>query len=466
MTENPLRREYWLGTVDPRPLALFRLLFGTVVLCDLLQRIPDVRVFLSDEGFAQRATSPWLSASWSLSRLAGSPPAVMMLYLAGCASVAAFLVGYRTRLAQVAMFVFLASLRARNPNFLGALGQDRVMKTMSFWLLFADSGAVWSLDWILKRRVSGAVPAIGLRLLQWQVGLILLFAGLPKWATWTDGLAFYRFLQVRAFATPLGATLLAWPALCSALTWLVLPLELMAPLLLIPLAPLAPSWIRAAGILVGSSLFLGILAFLEVGCFPELMLSGLVLFVLPEWLDRQGWIAPTDPAATAPSTRRCQSIVAVVGLAQLGLATWSLIAPAIHIGEGRLLRDELRLTSLRQEWAMFVQTKGLSSEWWSDLGTLADGRRQEVLEGTVPGLVVGPSPERHWELLRFQLSRSPELRRAMVNYACRELDRTSPIPLATLELDLHELPVTDPGEQPRPETVRVFHEPCGQAPGG
>ena len=300
-TENPLKKAYWLGRVDPRPLALFRLLFCSVVLFDLLARLGEVRAFLSDEGWAPAETIPRFSDSWSLFRLVGSPPAVMALYLAGVATVVAVLVGYRTRLAQVAMYVFLASAHFRNGRFFGT-GLDHVTGTLSFWLLFADTGAVWSMDWLRKRRDGSAVPALGLRLLQWQVALIFFFASLSKWATWRDGLAIYHVLQIKGFTTPLGPALVAWPWLCIALNWLVLCLELAVPLLLIPLAPLAPRWMRAAGILGGTALFIGIQAVLEVGCFAELMIAGLSLFVLPEWLDRLGWAGRSKATEAAPVT--------------------------------------------------------------------------------------------------------------------------------------------------------------------
>ncbi len=461
-SENPFRKAYWLGTTDPRPLALFRLLFGSVTLFDLLNRIADVPVFLSDQGFALPMHVPGLSSSWSLFRLVGSPTAVMIAYLAGCISVATVTVGYRTRLAQVAMYVFLASLAARNANF-ARLGPDRVIGAMSFWLLFADSGAIWSLDWISRRRSGGPVPAIGLRLLQWQFGLILLCAGLSKLQSWNSGLALYRYFQMREIATPLSVALLGWPGLCFALTRLVPLLELTVPALLIPLAPLSPSRVRAAGLLACSALFLGILGCLQIGDFPELMLSGQALFVLPAWFDRLGWLgrlAPAMPTAAAAPAHRWQPVVATLGLAQLTLVIWSVIVPSGHTGPEGPVAEELRLTNLAQEWVMFMNITGLTNAWWSDLGTLSDGTRQEVLAGSLPRLVVGFAPKRHWSHLRYALSRAPGLRRSIVDYACREFNRTSPIPLASIELDLHERPITDPGEPPAAETVRPFYEGC------
>ena len=114
MTENPLKKEYWFGTVDPRPLALFRVLFGSVILVDYLSRIPDVRILLSDEGLAPRQSTAGLG--WSLFQYVGAPPAVMLLYVAGLLALAALVAGYRTRLAQVATFVFVASVAGRNPR--------------------------------------------------------------------------------------------------------------------------------------------------------------------------------------------------------------------------------------------------------------------------------------------------------------------------------------------------------------
>src|SRR4029077_7691295 len=57
-SENPFRRAYWFGEVDPRPLALFRILFGSVVLFDSLRRLPDVVFFFSDDGHAPRPALP------------------------------------------------------------------------------------------------------------------------------------------------------------------------------------------------------------------------------------------------------------------------------------------------------------------------------------------------------------------------------------------------------------------------
>ena len=151
VTENPFKKEYWLGTVDPRPLALFRLLFGSVILVDYLSRLSEVPLFLSDEGFAPRHAMATVSPSWSLFLLVGSPTwAVMLLYLAGVLAAAALMAGYRTRFAQAALFLFEAWMTSRNPAF--TTGADHLIGVMSFWLLFANTGAVWSIPIAPERR--------------------------------------------------------------------------------------------------------------------------------------------------------------------------------------------------------------------------------------------------------------------------------------------------------------------------
>ena len=461
MTENPLRREYWLGTVDPRPLALFRLLFGTVVLFDLLQRSPDVRIFLSDEGFAPRATSPWLSASWSLFRLVGSPPAVMMLYLAGCASVVAVLVGYRTRLAQVAMFVFLASLAARDPSFV--TGPDHFIGVMSFWLLFADSGAVWSVDWLRHGRETRAVPALALRLLQWQFGVVLFFASEAKWAAWGNGLGIYHITQYRDWITPLGATFMAWPAVCIALNWMVISFEVAIPLLLIALAPLAPRWCRAAGVLAGSALFIGMFCFVRVGSYPELLLAGLTLFALPEWLDRLG--LGSRPAEVRPPITASRWIPAALGGAQLAVIIWSLIAARSRLPEGDLVREELQQLNLVQIWLMFARPMPFSPRW-TDTGTLSDGSQREILSEVVPQVLAWPPTGDLWRNTRQRMMApsSEPFRQSFVNYVCREFNRLSPVPLVGITLELHGQAMHDPGEQPTEERIlHAYRHSCESA---
>ena len=458
--ENPFTRDYWLGEVDARPLALFRILFGSVVLFDLLYRLPDVGFFFSDDGATPRHALPSLWGSWSLFRLVGSPGAVLFLYWLGILAVLAMTLGFRTRLASAATFAFIASLHFRNPAI--AIGPDRIMAVLSFWLMLADAGGAWSLDRVRGRSLGPTIPAAGFRFLQWQVALIYFFAGLAKLHVWKSGLALYHFLQIRDCARPLGLLLARWPTVCIALNWLVLATEIGVPLLLVPLTPLWGKPIRVVGIVGGLGLFLGIFLTLRVGPFPQVMASGLALFLLPEWLDRVGPVDRNRAAPAAPRTRPPLLVLGLGGL-QLGLVLWSLLS--FHLGwpEGGPIGEELRQLDLNQAWTMFAKPAHPSWVWWTGVGVLANDERTSVLEELAPGMVsIQPRPD--WQNFRRHLMELPSRRERELfgRYVCRLFDRDAPVSLRELELTLHALPTHDPGEPVAAERIeRVYHLSCG-----
>ena len=347
---------------------------------------------------------------------------------------------------------------------------------MSFWLMFADSGAVWSVDWVLQGRPSRVVPALGLRLLQWQFGLVSFFASQGKWSSWGNGFGIYRIAQYRGWVTPLGPALLAWPSICIALNWLVIASELAVPLLLIPFSALGRGpwaavsrWCRAAGILLAGALFIGMFCFVPVGSYPEVMIAALAPFVLPQWLDRLGLRSRAEaPGAVRVGHPGLERALGLAALAQLAVALWSLIATRSGIPEGGLIHEELAGIHLDQRWKMFVHLAPQGVRW-TDRGTLADGSQQDVLAAVMPK-IVAPSPEVRWLEVRGVMPGSEDLRRTIVSYACREFNRQSPVPLVDLELELHVQKLVDPGTETQPEQlVHVFREPCeapSQAPAG
>ena len=459
--ENPFTREYWLGDVDPRPLALFRILFGSVLLFDLLQGLPNVGFLFSDEGWLPRQAIPKLSRTWSLFRLVGSPSATLALYCLGVLAVVALVLGFRTRIASIATFVFIASLHSRDPFIV--TGPDRVIAVMSFWMMLADMGGAWSLDRRAGRRAGTTVAATGLRFLQWQMCLIYLFAAIAKRGPWGAGLGIFHIMQVQDFATPIGAWLVQWPSLSIALNWLVIATELGVPLLLIPLAPVAPRWTRAAGIAAALALFIGIILTVYVGNFPELMIAALALFVPAEWLDRLGAEGRTPVAPARPTSPVGRRVLLGAGVLQLALVFWSLLAFHFHLPQERLIRREVHQLDLFQAWNMFAQRDRPINSWWTDVGLLANGDHVEVLQSLASKIVNPEVPDSHWEAIRMQMMSpiSRQDRSLFGQHICRTFNRSAPVPLRELELTLHEQPVRDPGEPLRPVHVgAVYRLPC------
>src|SRR6185436_594656 len=159
-TEQVWRRWTWTGTCDARVLGLFRIGLGCVVLFDLLDRLPDLRVFYTDSGLAPRSQvlESWVRVwRFSVFDAVGPPALVYALFAVGFACVFLFTVGWRTRLMTVLSWLFIMSLDERNLVLLD--GGDGVMRIMLFWMMWADSGAAYSLDVAWGRRVSdGRAP--------------------------------------------------------------------------------------------------------------------------------------------------------------------------------------------------------------------------------------------------------------------------------------------------------------------
>src|SRR5262249_40457705 len=225
-SENIFRRDFWLGEVDARPAALLRIGLGLLIVTDLLDRLRDFHAFYAPGGILPGAGDPVPGGlHFSLFGLAHSRGAVLALFLCGLPVAAAFVLGYRTRLASVLLWAFVTSLQNRNP--LVCDGGDLVVLALLFWMMFTDSGAVMSLDVRLGRRPrQPTTPAIGLRMLQLQVALIYLTTFLAKsGSTWREGSAVLYALASSDWGRGLGPALAAHPALCRALTWGTLAFE-------------------------------------------------------------------------------------------------------------------------------------------------------------------------------------------------------------------------------------------------
>lgn len=110
-------RDHYLR-IDPRSLGLFRVGFGAVLIGDLLRRFQHLRELYSNEGvlpnhhhlYVLRDKTP----VWSLLHAASTPGEVAVVFCLFLLVYLAYLIGYHTRLSQVAALVALVSLTGRN----------------------------------------------------------------------------------------------------------------------------------------------------------------------------------------------------------------------------------------------------------------------------------------------------------------------------------------------------------------
>jgi hypothetical protein len=189
-------------------------------------------------------------------------------------------IGYKTALTvPLALVSHLVQL---SWNFLPLSGAHQAMQGFLFCLMWADCGAVLSLDAWLTRRHCGVqpVPKVSiapLRLLRYQLALIYFASAIWKLydPLWRNGTAVYYVLNQNVFQRfPGSAPLPDW--LTAPATYGTLLFELgFAFLLVVPV-------LRRFALIGGVLLHVGMLALLEIGPFHLVMLAGYLSFLNPE----------------------------------------------------------------------------------------------------------------------------------------------------------------------------------------
>lgn len=285
------RRLAEVVAVDARSLALVRIGLAACLLVDLVHAALDFPALYSDAGVLPRAAllSFWQSGAenslYLLSGFAGVGYVVMALH---ALAILALLLGYRTRMAVAACLVFTISLQAR--NYMADQASDDLMRLLLFGALFAPLGARWSVDAALARTpVPQRLVSIGVVALQVQAMCVYTFGALIKaeGTAWPSGHAVAMALSDGTYGTALGRLFLGLPWLLQAVTYGVALLELVMPLLI--WFPFANLRVRTVSLVALLLMHLSFLLLLNVGIFPYVSATSLMLFVTAahwEWLGR------------------------------------------------------------------------------------------------------------------------------------------------------------------------------------
>lgn len=424
-TPHPFSRQFWLGAVDARPLALFRICLGALVLYDLGDRLRDFRVFYTDVGMLPRAILLQVFPEPIANPLAlwfGSPPASGMLFAVAGVAALLVLLGVWARPALVIVWLWLLAIGARNPFVCD--GSDDVLSALTFWALFADVDAAWSLRRGPRRPTVRAFPV---RLLELQVALIYLTAGLDKHGhTWRNGTALYLTLQSNDFARPLGMALLQHPLLCRLLGYASVVTELaFAPLVLLPW----PRVTRPLAMAMTTMLHLGILLFMSVGNFPAAMLTALTLYTPPSLLARLDRRRAVAGSPSLPAWPRGWRLLAVA-LALLFLdATATALVPR---RTPRFMHYPLWRLGVTQHWNMFSPEGVPVDRYWTAAGLTSDGKTIDPLAQWAPAILPQTASRfSRWMKLRSSLANDGRLPAMLLRWLCTQ-QRDPPLREATL----------------------------------
>lgn len=269
---NPFR-------VDVRSLALWRVSLGLVAIGHLLLVAVDMTAFTTDRGVLPR----WLVVQYnplglrSLYLYSGELWWSWLLMTLSISAAICFIIGYRTKLANIVLCVMIWSLQERNQLILQS--GDILLMCLLSWALLLPTHACWSLDKRMGR--GGTHPntlcsfATAGALL--QMCCMYFVTGLSKSGmTWENGIAVLNALQCY-YARTTGRLILEYHGLLVTLNYAVRYLEISASFFL-----LLPFWQPFARYLVLPALIvmhLSFCFFLNISIFSFDSIAGLTLFI-------------------------------------------------------------------------------------------------------------------------------------------------------------------------------------------
>lgn len=295
---------FWTVPIRAEPLALFRILLAGVMLVSILTSLLwDLRTYLGPDGLCPgKHLTPWLAQTHRICLLADPATLPLLgsliprswaqtwvmwldqaaleefLFAGWLLSLLFVGLGLYTRPAVFLAWLLTLSFHHRLPWLLN--GGDDLGRAGLFYLLFADSGAVWSLDSLRRPRVApGFIPAWPVRLMQVQLVCVYFFAGLSKLhGDWLTGEAVWWVLH--------DFSLTRWPyawspvplGVCRFLSWGIVLFELFFAVAMIFRR------LRAFWLLLGLVFHLALMLILEIGFFSPTILCWYALFLRGERL--------------------------------------------------------------------------------------------------------------------------------------------------------------------------------------
>ncbi len=266
------------------PLALFRILFGLVLIGLAILIAPDLMTWYGSQGVLSLATSKLVVFPWAINLLALFPDNDLYLscfFTVFVIAACCLTLGLFSRTSAIIVFLGLASFHHRDS--LNINSGDVLLKLNAFYLMFSHCGEALSLDRIRKIWFA-SVPEIGparprrpwaQRLLQLQ------FAAVYCHAFWCKTLGITWRKRFGNLYRLQGTEFVRFPAdlirdnlwFCRLLTWGTLVIEFSGWTLI---------WIKKTRyyVLLGLlSLHLGIEYTMNLPIFQWAMISCLVLFV-------------------------------------------------------------------------------------------------------------------------------------------------------------------------------------------
>ena len=280
-----LKKSYAL---DVRALALMRIATGLIVLTDLIIRTGDLTAHYTNDGMWSTdviRNFGYSAGFWSLHTLSGNYWWIVFLFAVHFTFAVFLVLGYKTKLSTLIVWLLLISLHNRN-LFILQSGDD-LLRLLLFWGLFLPWANCYSIDGkqIYTSKKQFTVSNLGYLLL--LASVYFFTVNLKTSAEWhSEGSAIYYALSLEQMRLPLfGDWLYKYPTLMQILTWFVFYVELLIPFLI--LMPAKKGYLRLWAFILIAVLHIGIGLTLYVGLFYIINIVvaiGLIpSFVIDKW---------------------------------------------------------------------------------------------------------------------------------------------------------------------------------------
>lgn len=274
-------------SIDVRALAAMRISLGLLFLYDLLLRFSTIPEHYGDaSSFPTYLTTTFWNGewAWSLHTLGGGPLVwLYFLFAVHIVVTCTYIVGYKTRYMQFALWVLLVSLLHANPFI--TQGGEVWGRVILFTLLFLPTGAVWSVDAFISRTptqrriMNGWTAALLL-----QIAFFYFFASQFKIGPeWENGLAIYYALSGLYYPKLFAHILITAPSVLQLLTYAIMYLQTCTPILLF--SPFLTQKIRMVTVAILALMHVGLALTLRVAHFSLVSIAVLVVYAPSSLLD-------------------------------------------------------------------------------------------------------------------------------------------------------------------------------------
>ena len=449
-----------------------RIGISLVVISDLVIRFGDLEAHYTDKGLWPTElirNFGWNAGYWSLHALSGSAGLLLILFILHFIAAFSMLIGFKTRLSTLLVWLFTISLHNRN-IFVLQSGDDLLRLTL-LWGVFLPWGACYAID---ARAASRRPKSIILA----NIGYLLLLASVyffsaslkssPEWHE--ESSAAYYALSLEQLRLPAGDWIYDYPYLLKVLTWLVFNSEyIVAPLILFPSKR---GTYRFIAFMILLLLHLGIGLTLYVGLFFAIGIATAIGLLPAFVMDRferffglktnsKSQPAKNNSFITSAVNCACALLVILCMSVNLGTVNWFPLEMDEKLS---YVSNTLRLN---QYWGMFSPGVLKKDGWYvyhgmDSIGRQWDLRRNEdYVDYAKPGKIVSMYKNDRWRKLaeNMQGDHYTFLRPAFCKYIIHKWNQEHP------KRKMHSLSIYFMEKENLPdykttEPTKVFHCSC------